>query len=341
MADHITHADYEQYASAWVTVSRALDGARELLDHEPRRALSLLHPAVDLAERDLAPVDRLFSEVRGAYVLALFELKKYRQFRELAGSAVRRLSRTHGPDSPEVRELRARQRQLPHVLTPRGERSLVTARRRAEDTERHRGPHDKATTRAWLKVAAAYRKADRYDEMLRLYEEKIEAARRRLGSDHPEVVVLADAAAEDAWELGLVQPAVQFHALYYAAMTSRADSEGALLGAFGAASLRHHMAAFHLAAFEPYEAEPVLREGLHILDTDATGIRTIERAKAGLRPQLEHGLGVALWQRAGGTGASRHFYRAFEGARVIGSEGDLRTYFACAVFAGEQWREHL
>ncbi|MCX4884473.1 hypothetical protein [Streptomyces sp. NBC_00847] len=101
------------------------------------------------------------------------------------------------------------------------------------------------------------------------------------------------------------------------------------------------MASFHLAGFDPYEAEPVLRERLHILDTDAVGIRTVERAKAGLRHQLEYGVGIALWQQAGVPSASKHFCRALEAARVIGSEGDRRMYFTCAVFAGEQWREHL
>ncbi len=66
MSDLITPAEYEQYASAWVTVSRALDRAQGLLDHKFRGALSLLNTAVNLAERDLAPVDHLFNDVRGA-----------------------------------------------------------------------------------------------------------------------------------------------------------------------------------------------------------------------------------------------------------------------------------
>ncbi|MDX3229208.1 tetratricopeptide repeat protein [Streptomyces sp. ME19-01-6] len=342
MAGLITNADYRQYASAWVTVSRALDRAREeSLDHQPRRALSLLNTAVNLAERDLAPMDRLFTDVRGAYVLALFELKKYRQFRHLAGSAIRHLSRTHGPDSPEVLKLRARQRQLPQLVTPRRERPLVAALQRAEDTERHKGPQDKATTRAWFKVAAAYRKADRYDDMLQLYEERINDTRRELGADHPDVALLAQTAAEDAWQLGHVQPAAQLYAVYYAAEKTHADSEGAPLGAYGAASLRHQMASFHLAAFDPDEAEPVLRDGLRILDTHTIGPRSVKRAEADLRPMLEHGLGTALCQQLDGPNASKHFYRAFENAQAIGSERDLRRYFTCAVFAGEQWREHL
>ncbi len=245
-------------------------------------------------------------------------------------------------DGPEVWRLRARQRQLSQVVTPRAERSLVTACRRAEDIERHRGIHDKATINAWVKVAAAYRKADRYDEMLRLYEEKIEVARRMLGADHPEVALLPGTAAEDAWDLGYVQPAARFHTVYYAAAKSHADSEGALLGAYGAASLRHGMGAFHLAAFDPYEAEPVLREGLHILDSDGIGTRTAERAKAGLRPQLEYGLGVALCQRGDAPSASKQFYRAYEDALLgTGPERYIHLYFTCAVFAGKRWRDYL
>lgn len=333
------------YARASREITVALDAVRFGAEsRSPRRALAVMDEVWALTRRELAMADYTAIEVSTEQILALFRAGRYASVREHIPKAIRLASQFQGVDSPGVRRLRACRRELRAVGERKGWGKRVTkAEARLAGAEAKDGAEPLDTMKVADKLARAYARAYRFDDMTALYERK---TRELQGSDAAESSVTAWAYlnAESCLHHGEVATAAALFEVYYPRHLRAYRPELRIEDALNEGLLRHEMATYFLYNSQTHDAEPLLRGLLDKLAAirDRANSRPAKAILGIIQHQAESSLGDCLWMRVKKAEAHELYRRAYHSLVSVAPRDSLRpVYFHNVVYSAEKWQPYL